>query len=234
MASLSDLLNTHINTVLNTYIKKISSKYNINEKELLDIWSGGSTTTTITSPVKKTITNSNSELNKLNRSELIELCKAKGIKVSGRKNELVERLENFDDSKTQTLLKKVLTTKVQKKNISETVVQKKLIEKVPTIQITRNKFGNFEHSETHFVLDNKTQKVYGKQNDDGSISELTVGDINLCNKYKFSYVIPDNLDKKDGEDEDDLEEVDEELDEEELEDELEEEELEEDEEYYEE
>ena len=74
---------------------------------------------------------------------------------------------------------------------------KKLVEKIPVIQIKKNKFGNFEHSDTSLLYDNKSEKIYGKQNPDGSIAKLTKDDIDLCNKYKFSYVIPENLDNDD-------------------------------------
>ena len=76
------------------------------------------------------------------------------------------------------------------------------------------------HEETSLVFNNKTQKVYGKQNPDGTVSDLTPEDINLCNKYKFSYYIPDNLDKKSNMKDVELKELD---DEDELEEEVEEE-----------
>ena len=70
-----------------------------------------------------------------------------------------------------------------------------------------------------------------------SSNELTSEDINLCNKYKFSYYIPDNLDNKSNMKDVNLKELDEEELEEDLEEELEEEyeeEYEEEEEFYEE
>ena len=69
----------------------------------------------------------------------------------------------------------------------------------------------------------KNKKVYGKQNTDGSVDKLTEKDIDICNKYKFLYILPTNLDEKSGLD-DQIDEDEEELDsdEEELEDEEEE------------
>ena len=60
------------------------------------------------------------------------------------------------------------------------------------------------------MFNNKEKKVYGKQNSDGSIEPLTKDDINLCNKYKFDYFIPDNLNKE-SKDDNDLDEEEEEL-----------------------
>jgi len=56
---------------------------------------------------------------------------------------------------------------------------------------------NFEHKETSFVFNEKTKKVVGKQNPDGTITPLTVEDINMCNKFKFEYQIPFNLQEQD-------------------------------------
>ena len=166
-------------------------------------------------------------LSKLTKPELEKMCKSKGLKTKGTKAELIEILSN--DECKKTILK------------SQESINTKLVAKVPSIAIKRNKFNNYEHEETSFVFDNKEKKVYGKQNSDGSISQLTKEDINLCNKYKFAYVIPDNLDSKsnkEGEGDDELEEYiedelnDEDVDEDELE-EVEEEEEEFEEEFYE-
>ena len=54
----------------------------------------------------------------------------------------------------------------------------------PTISIRRNQFGNHAHPETGLIFDIKTKKVIGKQNDDGSIEELTAKDIAFC-KCKY-------------------------------------------------
>ena len=163
-------------------------------------------------------------LTKLTKPELEKMCKSKGLKTKGTKAELIELLSNEESKKT------ILRTQ---ENINT-----KLIAKVPSIAIKRNKFNNFEHEETSFVFDNKEKKVYGKQNSDGTISQLTKEDINLCNKYKFAYIIPDNLDSKSNKADDDLEEYveddinDDEIDDDELE-EVEEEEEEFEEEFYE-
>ena len=70
------------------------------------------------------------------------------------------------------------------------------------------------------VFNNSTKRAYGKQNDDGSVSDLTPDDIDLCHKYKFAYDIPENLDKKDVLEDDDDDELDDEevVEEEELDD----------------
>jgi hypothetical protein len=61
-------------------------------------------------------------------------------------------------------------------------------------KIVMNKHGNFEHFETHLVFKNDPSRAcYGKQNEDGSIHQLTKEDIELCKKYKFPYIPIENL-----------------------------------------
>ena len=46
------------------------------------------------------------------------------------------------------------------------------------------------------------KKVIGKQNEDGTIRELNKNDIEICNKFKFKYIIPENLNGEEVEDSD--------------------------------
>jgi len=224
MSSLSSKIQIVIEETINLYINEVSNKFNIDKNELLKLWGGKSENN-----VNVNVKNDN-DLLKLGKSELIQLCKTKSLKVSGSKQDLVDRIMNAEANKIVAVAEK----KGQK---TSPPIIKKLVEKIQNIHIKRNKFNNFEHEETSLVFNNKTQKVYGKQNEDGSISELTSEDINLCNKYKFSYYIPDNLDNKSNMKDVNLKELDEEELEEDLEEELEEEyeeEYEEEEEFYEE
>jgi hypothetical protein len=193
--SLSLKIQTEIDNTINIFINKLSTQYNIEKDELLKIWNGNIVKTQENTVIENTIIDikkdSNNDLINMNKTELSNICKEKGLKVSGTKAELISRINSCSDGKK---VEKI--DKVEKKDKSPPVV-KKLVEKlIPNITIKRNKFDNFEHQETGFVFNNKTQKVYGKQNEDGTIEDLTSEDIDLCNKYKFSYIIPDNLDKK--------------------------------------
>ncbi len=176
--SFKDTIMSSINSTVNNYISIISKKYNIKENELYEIWSGNSEISQTTSQ--------NQELEKLSKPELIEMCKSKKLKVSGSKNDLINRI----------ILNETQNKQQQVKTLEQQTVIKKLVEKIPKLEIKKNAFGNYEHKETSFIFDSKTQKVYGKQNQDGNIDELSSEDIDLCNKYKFSYLIPNNLDKK--------------------------------------
>jgi hypothetical protein len=227
--SLSNNIQNTISETINLFIEEVSKKHNLNKNDLLNIWNGSREKS---DEIIISKTQNNSDLNnliKLSKNELIELCKSKSLKVTGSKQDLAERII---ESENKTVTKTINTP-------NKIPIVKKLIEKIPSIHLKRNKFENFEHSETSFVFNNKTQKVYGKQNSDGSVSNLTAEDIDICNKYKFSYYIPENLDKIDNSKKEDFlddleleEELEDEL-EEEFEEELEEEE-EEEEEYYEE
>jgi len=229
--SLSSKIQSTIEETINLYINAVSNKFNLDKNELLKLWDGkGELQNHSLYQIKEQIQKNDNDLLKLAKTELIEMCKAKSLKVSGSKQDLVERIINSETSK--------ITANAEKKGQKTSPpIIKKLVEKIPNIHIKRNRFNNFEHEESSLVFNNKTQKVYGKQNSDGSVSELTPEDIDLCNKYKFAYYIPDNLDKKSNMKEVELKELDDE--EEELEEDIEEdyedyEEEEEEEEFYEE
>ena len=176
-----------IDKEVTSLLKNISSKYNIDEKEILEMWTNK---ITISSSPAVTTPEENALL-KLSKNELIEMCKGKGLKITGSKNDLAGRISESEKNKSSLFQSK--NNSVSAKTAASTNVVNKLVEKIPVIEIKKNKFGNYEHHESSLVYDNKTQKMYGKQNPDGSISKLTKDDINTCNKYKFSYIIPDNL-----------------------------------------
>jgi hypothetical protein len=217
--SISQSVTNAVRNVVQLYITQIADKYNLDQKDLLDMWDCEDVKITPKKVFKPTNTDSSldhSELKKLNKAELVELCKARGVKCTGTKPVLVGYLTCSDPEITS---KKTPAGKA--KPIPSTPAVLKLMPKASDVPIRRNQFGNFEHPETSFIFNNKTSKVIGKQNDDGTVDDLTTEDINICNKYKFSFEIPENLDKKSGLNDVHVEELDEEESEEETEEELE-------------
>ena len=194
--SFSNSITNAVDNIVFEYIDKVAKMYSLNKTDLLNLYNSS---VSLSSENKVgTGTVSSSELNKLNKTELIELCRTKKLKLSGSKVDLIQRLLEFEKEDKET--PKITT---------------KLINKIAPIQINRNKFGNFEHVETSFVFNNSTQKVYGKQLPDGKVAQLTEEDINICHKYKFTYELPINLNTMN--DKVDLAELDEEEEEEEVE-----------------
>ena len=206
--SFSKKIQKSVDDTIQDFIKNISKTYNIDYTEIYNIWSNGydiknlNTIETQVQVQNQNITSNSKDdkqkiinnLNKLTKPDLVEMCKNKGLKTKGTKAELIELLSQDE-------------LKVNKPSDS---IIKKWFASSPPISIKRNKFNNYEHEETSFVFNNKEKKVYGKQNSDGSIEPLTKDDINLCNKYKFDYFIPDNLNKE-SKDDNDLDEEEEEL-----------------------
>ena len=124
-------------------------------------------------------------LNKLKKTDLVALCKKYNLKTTGKKSVLIERINKRDK----------LGKLVQKGK------------PVSVIQIRKNTFGNYEHLETGFIFNKQEQKVIGVQNKDGTVQTLTKADLELCNKFKFTYDLPEILDEVNVEEE--VEELDE-------------------------
>jgi hypothetical protein len=208
---------------VDNFIEQLSILHGLDKNELRNLWSNNSTgnnknsTGKVTPP--KDISMDPVSLNKLLVSDLKAMCKERGIKSCGTKKTIISLLCGEESTE-------VPKNDQSKSKTSTPPVIKKISASIPVICISRNKFGNSEHRETTFVFDKK-KKVYGKQNSDGTIDSLILDDINLCNKYKFSYILPSNLDQKDGLNDTKIDELDEDSDEELDEDEDEDEELEE-------
>jgi len=206
--SFSESLLKNIEKSVNVYISIISSKYNIDEKELCELWGASSlptpkkvkTTSKIVSSLIDTNDLSFERLSKATCAELTALCKSKSLKSGGKKQELIDRLmgvenkNNDGESKKKSTGKKQEKAPAKKSKNTEPEVIKKIMVNIPEIVLRKNTFGNFEHPPTSIVFD-ASKQAYGKQEADGSVSALTPEDIETCKKYKFTYKIPDNLDK---------------------------------------
>jgi Fe2+ or Zn2+ uptake regulation protein len=220
--SLSYSVKTAVDNVVHGFILKVAEKYDLDANELLVEWEGGGN-------IKVGETNKvNDDLDHakiltMKVPELKAMCKKKGLKATGKKEELLALLLKGESGSTQ--VKTEAKPEKTKSPVTATVV-KKLSNANSTVAIRRNAHGNHEHPETSFVFDPKTKKVIGKQNENGKVDPLTEEDIDLCNKHKFPYVLPDNLDSKAKLEDEHVEELDEEDDEViESDDELDEEEL---------
>lgn len=197
--SLTDRLMSALVDARDAYISRLVSEYNLDRSALVSLWENSQDSTmtkkSSTIPVKPAEQSQGDQtiLAQMSKAELVELCKAKQLKTTGTKAVLVSRLSGEEPvvaPKTVSESKKTSTSKVP--------VIKKLMSKIETVPIMRNQFGNFMHPESKLVFSKAGENVIGKQNDDGSIDDLTPEDINICNKYKFAFTMPENLDKKIG------------------------------------
>ena len=225
--SLKQTLDQTIGNIINEYAKLIADTYDLDSGKLLALWDDSK------SPCHK-IPQSSSQpqeesedldpiyLLKCKKPELKALCKKRGVRCTGTKAQLIGYLQGKEPTPAK---KSKAKSKAKSKNSGkkESKLISNMVKKVPVIAIRKNQYGNHEHPETHLVFDDKLKKAVGIQRDDGTVAQLTKADIDLCNKFKFSYVLPTNLDssKLDDEKVEELEDEDEEF-EEELEDEDEE------------
>lgn len=174
-------------------------------------------------------------LAKYNKDQLKAICKSKSLRVTGTCDELRSRImeinkagSNLEPKTPASSSKKTLEPKTPaKKTVApkqEPSILKKINQTLPSILVKRNKFGNYEHLESHLILDKEDKVVIGKQLDDGTIADITDEDIEICKKYKFEHRLPENLDKnKKNIDDVAIEDMDEELGEDDFEEDVEEE-----------
>ena len=177
MESFESKINVLINDVITNYIEDVSNKYKISKAELSNLWKG--------QEIKQETKNiSEDDYSKLKRNELVDICKKKDLSTSGTKKDLIKRI-------------------IKEQNKKENIVEK-LDLSLNSVIIKKNSFGNYVHSPTKFVFNKDNKSVIGKEDDEGQIVSLDKNDIDICNKYKFKFVVPEDLNNKD---DDDIEEV---------------------------
>ena len=163
------------------------------------------------------------QLYKYDKKTLEAICKLHKLKVSGKKEELQNRIliatgqiqdvkedvkedvrgggggkESVPKSVPKSVSKsKKSPAKKKGGSPSSCPVIQRLEEKSHIYNISRNRWNNYEHLESRLVFQPVDKKVYGVQSDSGDVVELTTRDIELCKKYKFDYVLPMNLSKSD-------------------------------------
>ena len=190
-----------IDQSIETLVIRIIETFNLqcDKQDLINLWHNVAPIQNDELDLKQILTASKQEL----RVE----CQKRKLKISGTKSELIQRLTGKETptKKKKTPPKKKKTPPKKKKTL---IIDKIQTFQSQTIKIRKNKFGNYEHSDTKFVLDKDTQKVVGTQNDDGSIQPLTPSNIDLCNKYKFSYEISQLCDQKIASNDDEIKELD--------------------------
>jgi hypothetical protein len=201
---MSQLLNKKIDEVIRGYIKTVSEKYSLDMDELYSLWTGSEVCKKKEGLACVNMEDCSPErLLKSSKAELTSLCKSKGLKCTGTKEVLVNRLLGKDEDAVVKKKSKETEKKVEKKKETKKVEKKEhpVLEKIkaniPVFPIRRNKFGNYAHPETGLVFDLSSNNVIGKQESDGTVSELDDDSIELCKKYKFAYDVPTNLDKGD-------------------------------------
>ena len=243
-------LSKQIDSTILEFCETISQKFGLNKMDVYALWSddqapvssssSSSSSSQSSEKAEKTASADVSEMTPekvltCTKDYLMAYCKSKGLKQSGKKEEIIQRVldslkasgSSSSSSASASPAVKASTSK-SKASAPTAPVLASVAEKSGTLEIRRNKFGNEEHFESGLVFNKETKMVIGKQNPNGKLDSLTDKDIETCKKYKFLYKLPENLsvdkglqnvkvdelDEEDEEelDEDDIEEEEEDLD----------------------
>ncbi len=127
----------------------------------------------------------NNDLTKMSVAQLKEICKSKSLPVSGKKQDLIRRINDMPDTnKTMELF-----NKKEKAIISNT---KQKIARAPVIKVEVDSEDDIVEEKTGFVF-NEERKVVGKKTAAG-LEKISAADIDVCNEMKLGYNLPENLD----------------------------------------
>jgi len=121
-------------------------------------------------------------------SELKALCKAHKLPVGGKKQDIVDRLVQLSSTGGDETVSVPSAPKKKKRSPNR-------MPQIPisSIQIKKNSHGNYEHPETKLVFDKDSRQVIGKQQEDGTINALGEEDIQQCDQFKFTYLVPEKI-----------------------------------------
>jgi hypothetical protein len=129
------------------------------------------------------------------------ILKSLGLKVSGKKKDLLNRILNKDNepqskrSSSSPSLKKRSPPK--KKQTRLLPINNKIESQKKQIHFI--KIDNFHvHEVSNLVIDPETKIIIGKYDKDTkSVININDSDIEICKQYKFRYELPDNIISKD-------------------------------------
>lgn len=210
MPSLASSVSGLMESSMNTLGEQLATKFKLDKNEVCDFLkmslesgTGGGTEFDPTKDVKT-----------YTKPELAAFCKQKNLKCTGNKSDLYERLTSplvSEKTVTKKVSKDSKVPKVSKDSSSKLKENDAKAERIMKSNVQRtedtdsvirvNEHGNFMHIPTKLVFNKKTGKAYGRQQDDGTVSDLDMDDIEQCKRYNYQYTIPENL----GVDEDDEE-----------------------------
>jgi len=200
MTSISDKYKSFSDNLATDLFKAVVSRYGIPFDELWELYSNEKSENLQNIKPQKVETQeievSTTDILSMKVAELKALCKTRGLKVSGKKNDLLERLlgRKVDDKEVKSPVRK----SPKKKSKSFTTKEKDVVKKVkpPSLKISKNSNGEYMHEDSKLVFNPDTKKVFAKYIEGEGNQPLTKEDIELCNKFRFAYEMPDNLNVK--------------------------------------
>ena len=127
---------------------------------------------------------------KMTLDKLKKICQSKGLKTTGKKEVLLDRLEHPNNPEHLAKYRGKKKGQFKGRNVEHII--EKLQGPLATLPIVKSN-GQYIHEETGLVFDPNTLKACGRLCD-GQLRWLTPHDIHLCQKLRVRYELPENLD----------------------------------------
>lgn len=192
---MSKSLNDEIAKVFECFFVTISNKYGISKEKLKDrcfppklVKPLNKKDSLLLEEAKQFIVQEMPSM-KMTIDKLKNICKNKGLKVSGKKEDLLNRIDHPDNPEHKSRGKK----NIRFKGCDASKIIAKLQGPVSRLAIRKNDSGHYVHLETNLVFHPQTQKVSGKWVN-GKVMTLTGEDIQVCKSLRVEYDLPENLD----------------------------------------
>jgi hypothetical protein len=200
-----------IGSVISEFITHVSKKYDLDVGKVRRTCSG---TASPAAPSIKTLQAYGDALDLVEESlekntvaKLKEMCRVKGLTVSGKKAELIEKIRSGktgtpkktgkvgNTGKEVKTIKKSTKKGLGKKKLDNTVTVSKIVEKLrgsaSTLDIVKNAQGHYVFE--NLVFNPHNSHVYAGWKDN-TLQSLTKVDLVRCKELGLPYDLPENLD----------------------------------------
>jgi hypothetical protein len=146
--------------------------------------------------VLKTPVKSTDSLEDKTLEVLRQICRDRNEKVSGTKQQVIDRLNGNEMAKCVKKQSPKKITEPKKRSGKDKVPVLENIEP-DEIKIGKDQFGNLVHDETGIVFkqdDGDDYFAIGFVNELGDVDSLTCDKMEICKQYGFKYIVPENVD----------------------------------------
>lgn len=182
------LINIISKEIINGFIPMLCEAHGLTKEDVLKTWNTylGKETTPEKKPRKQKEKVDDGTYTSMTLKVLHEKCRARKLKLSGTKSQVIKRLEEADEGGSSEAEAKVEPKKTTKKTKPPPILE-------PTeIVLEKDEYGNMVHKATKLVF-NKEKIVIGILNEEDDLDILCSESMEICKQHGFKYEIPETF-----------------------------------------
>jgi hypothetical protein len=207
MNSLLKNLSQTVSQTVDDFSQKVADKFKVDKNEVLALWNSEVSEELKVKKTEKTEKKKASTPRKTSNADAPQCAYKFGKGKNKGQNcpsKVVDGMEYCKKHAPKTGKTEKAPAKAKKTEMKQTTIVSKVDEATDVIKslnskvtttknLCKNKYNRFEDLESHLLFSQETREVYGKQLEDGTVSELSLQDIELCKKQGYGFVPPSTI-----------------------------------------